>query len=713
MNFTWIPFYREAARALLSYKERQSDLINFLDGLRAKGLTITSLQDRDEAGQPFLLKEIDPFTFFGVFNRGLTQENRIRILEEVKTFLELTSAVPTDFAGIPILNNQKSWFFAFSFRRKADDVPALWAVFELAQQADPLNTKAFGAAFDRALAVRNVNVNLTMGLFWIRPDVFLGVDSVMRAYAGIRLPPGGLDFASYVEILQEAKRRFGSDFPGLSHRAWQAAQAGGAHSDVERSGATTRQIDPSIDYWLVGAYWDDREPADQTESFVREGIWQNGYTDKLLDLVRQMKVGDRIAIKAASTQKEGLPFDGRGRTVSRNLIKATGTITRNHGDGRLVDVEWDPLPPEPRNWYFYTGRATVWRLRKEDDYAQRLIRFAFYGEKQDYDFFARKWWDEGDAREAEADVTANGAQPIAPVASAPPYSIDTAISEGVFLSRVELELALSRLETKRNIVLQGPPGVGKTFVAQKLACALMQAADFKRLTVVQFHPSFSYEDFVRGYRPTKEAGKFELVDGPFLRACQAAEAQPDLRHVLIVDEINRGNTSQVFGELLMLLEADKRGMRPGVAMLYRRSDAERFSIPSNLFVIGTMNRADRSLAMVDYALRRRFAFVALTPRFSDPSFRKWLNERGMADSLVQHIIGRMNSLNATIAEDRQLGPDFSVGHSFFCPRGDDFSHLGMEWYRAVVETEIVPLLDEYWYDAPDKVKSATSALLVG
>jgi 5-methylcytosine-specific restriction protein B len=281
----------------------------------------------------------------------------------------------------------------------------------------------------------------------------------------------------------------------------------------------------------------------------------------------------------------------------------------------------------------------------------------------------------------------------------------------VFLSREEISEALERLESKRNIIIEGPPGVGKTFVAEKLAYALMEAADPRRVTKVQFHPSYSYEDFVRGFRPTSVAGQFELADGPFLKACASAAAEPDLRHVLIIDEINRGNTSQVFGELLMLLEADKRDMKPGITMLYPRSPEERTSVPRNLFVIGTMNRADRSLALVDYALRRRFAFISLSPRFGDPAFRKWLSDRRMSDDLVQHVIQRMNALNATIEEDRQLGPEYRIGHSFFCPRGDDFSGLSMPWFRRIVETEIVPLLEEYWYGFPEKVNAASSALM--
>jgi len=174
---------------------------------------------------------------------------------------------------------------------------------------------------------------------------------------------------------------------------------------------------------------------------------------------------------------------------------------------------------------------------------------------------------------------------------------------------------------------------------------------------------------------------------------------------------DRVPSDQVFGELFMLLEADKRGPKHAVTPLYRRHDDETFSVPENVLLISTMNIADRSLALVDFALRRRFAFITLEPRFGDVAFRKWLTDRKLPESVLHLIIQRLSALNERIGADAQLGPAFRVGHSFFCPRGDDFSGLGADWYREIVHTEIGPLLDEYWYDAPEKARLAKEALL--
>ena len=470
----------------------------------------------------------------------------------------------------------------------------------------------------------------------------------------------------------------------------------------------TASSPPERSYWMVGAYWKGFDPPDQTSRFIEEGLWENGYDETPLDLIKTMAVGDRIALKATTTQKENLPFAGDGRAAPKMIIKAIGTITHNPQNGYRVDVAWDKTF-QPRDWYFYTCQQTVWRLRRDTPPAQHLIDFAFHGAAQDYAFFAERRWpaarDQGRSPEIAALRRALSGPP-------PRYGIEDVLAEGVFLTRDEIALALDRLRTKKNLILQGPPGVGKTFIARKLADALMGARDGDRTATVQFHQSYSYEDFVRGYRPASgRAGSFALTDGPFLRFCERARRDPGREHVFVVDEINRGNLSQIFGELMMLLEADKRGPRHAIALAYPRHDAEMFYVPANVHLIGTMNLADRSLALVDYALRRRFAFVTLPPQFENPRFHAWLTAQGMDAGLAGHIVARMTALNRRIAEDRTLGPAFCIGHSVFIPDGIDLVSLDRPWYAAIIETEIAPLLESYWHDDPRKLAEAVRALL--
>ena len=278
-----------------------------------------------------------------------------------------------------------------------------------------------------------------------------------------------------------------------------------------------------------------------------------------------------------------------------------------------------------------------------------------------------------------------------------PYSVDNIIDEGCFLERARLETILERLRSKKNLILQGPPGTGKTWLAKKLAFALIGNRSERRVRPFQFHPNLSYEDFVRGWRPGG-AGRLELVDGPLLQAIDAAKNNPPNDYVIVIEEINRGNPAQIFGEMLTLLEADKRTSEEALALSYPKDPRERVHIPPNLYVIGTMNVADRSLALVDLALRRRFAFIDLEPTFGD-RWRTWVSEQSNIDAEVLATIERrLTSLNRTIAEDATLGPQFRVGHSVVTPASGIPIDNPWEWFRQVVETEIGPLLDEYWFD---------------
>jgi len=703
-QFTWIPIYQELAKKLAGWEGRQTELISFLEKLRTQGYVITPLNDKDSNGARFLLREIDPFTFFGVFNRRIRQDQRTSILSQMKRHFKLQCDLPEDFNGVPILNNMKSWFFPDQTARQVNDVGKLWRVFRLGLGEDPLGNEQFLEAFDAALTVKQTNVNLTMGLFWIRPDTFLNMDQTNRAYLGIKLPAGGLNAQFYAETVRSFAGNKKS-FPEISLEAWGMENERKLIAEPKRP---KYRLADETNYWLVGAYWDSRDPADQTERFLEEGIWENGYDYRFGNEVRSMRVNDRIAIKAASTQRKGLPFDNRNKTISRMTIKAIGTIVANRNDGKVVEVEWDHEFKE-KDWYFYTNRSTLWRLRTDKDYpmrevANQLKEFVWYGKEQDYDWFLNRWGNFDETEQTDTDRL---------IVLPPPYGVEDLIASGVFLTEEEVRLILERLQFKKAMILQGPPGVGKTFIARKLAYALMEEVDHERVEMVQFHQSYSYDDFVRGYRPVAgKVGSFSLQNGVFYDFCQKAIHDPDRKYVFIIDEINRGNLSQIFGELLMLIEHDKRGPEFSVPLVYRnQSDEPRFYVPQNLYLIGLMNLADRSLAMVDYALRRRFVFASLKPQYESEMFRAWLLERSMNPELIDLIVERMTSLNEEIKGDPLLGENYQIGHSFFCPKGDNFAGLDQKWYQGIIRMEIVPLLKEYWFDNQAKAEEAERRLL--
>lgn len=291
----------------------------------------------------------------------------------------------------------------------------------------------------------------------------------------------------------------------------------------------------------------------------------------------------------------------------------------------------------------------------------------------------------------------------------PTYSIDSILEDGCFLDRRELNGLLTRLETKKNLVLQGPPGTGKTWLAKRLAYALIGRRDRERICTVQFHPTLSYEDFVLGWRPS--ASGLELTEGTFLRAIRSASADKT-PFVVVIEEINRGNPAQIFGELITLLEADKRAEDEALELSYTtKGEPKLVHVPENLHVIGTMNIADRSLALVDLALRRRFAFASLKPRINGEWYR-WVTERlGIDAEAAGDIQRRMAALNEAIT--KSLGEQFCVGHSYVTPiRRLDPEYVN-GWFRDIVETELAPLLEEYWFDDADRARQERDRLLDG
>jgi len=786
-------------------------------------------------------------------------------------------------------------------------------------------------------------------------------------------------------------------------------------------------------YWFLSAKFSGG--LDQTERFIKMGIWENGYENKFLNIVRSISVGDQVAIKSTYNLKNNLPFNNKGQPVSVMEIKAIGIVTKNHQDGKLLEIDWQQTNLN-KKWYFYTNIASIWRVKDDFWLSKQLIDFTFYDKPQDIDYFrnapywksrygdesnnqffrwipfyeeiadklsvyhdkkkrlklisfvnklatefnlsyllnkelkdicpftilgtfnrnikestrkkiAKKWatfldvkesipnsfegipllnnqlscffsnsenqqkeindlWDFyvvalnfSNANESYQeqfkqqfdnviaqpccswqltnglfwirpnayavldkiskiylsddlgfiknknlsksyfkgedylnllnDLSVRFKEDYFPAHSFPElyltalrkyesyvtndeellsnnqwkvvvlqfikelcqkngtniftrqdllnnyieqfeekfpnnktigeslsntlqrlreknnlsflekgkyqllnndfeededidneniieqsivkeiYNLEDLIKEGCFVEEEQLSKIISSLNRKKSIILQGPPGTGKTWLAKRLANIIVGYKNSNNIKAIQFHPNMSYEDFIRGYRPSGD-GRLALIDGPFLEMINKARNDSQSNYVMVIEEINRGNPTQILGEMLTLLEVDKRTPTEALELTYRREHENGIFIPNNLYVIGTMNLADRSLAMVDFALRRRFAFFYLAPNFDE----KWLNymidKTKLSRKSLEKIRHVMNNLNQYIAKEEMLGNAFTIGHSYLTC--DSVIPDAMSWYKDIIDSEIKPLLEEYWFDDSNKLDTALKKLFI-
>lgn len=305
-------------------------------------------------------------------------------------------------------------------------------------------------------------------------------------------------------------------------------------------------------------------------------------------------------------------------------------------------------------------------------------------------FISRYYNDIKGALTAEELAAMEDETPVAAAEENKPYGKAEFLNE-VYMTESKYDTLVAVLKNKKNIILQGAPGVGKTFAAKRLAYSVMGEQDESRIEFVQFHQNYSYEDFMMGYKPVNDG--FELKYGIFYRFCQKAANQPDKDFFFIIDEINRGNMSKIFGELLMLIERDYRGTKATLAY-----NGMTFSVPKNLYIIGMMNTADRSLAMIDYALRRRFSFFEVEPGFDSDGFIKY--QSSLNNETLNELVSKVKELNREIALDKSLGKGFCIGHSYFCGQ----TECTDEWLRAIVDYDILPMLSEYWFDDMNKLQ---------
>ena len=383
----------------------------------------------------------------------------------------------------------------------------------------------------------------------------------------------------------------------------------------------------------------------------------------LWQFANEMKPGDVIFAKRGIKE-----IIGRGVVTGDYLYDADAEHYRN-----VRKVRWT----HKGNWSLDKPWSVRKTLTEITDYTDRLAQLKALVE--------------------EEDGACDGEEMPAPLVE---YPVEKFLEE-VYMDRRGYDAIVGLLKTKMNIILQGAPGVGKTYAAKRLAYSMMGVKDTSRVEMVQFHQSYSYEDFIEGYRPSGSG--FELVKGAFYSFCKKAADDQENDYFFIIDEINRGNLSTIFGELFMLIESDKRGPENKLQLLYSH---ELFCVPANVHIIGMMNTADRSLAMLDYALRRRFAFVELRPAFDSEGFRAY--RAGLVNSRFEALVREVVALNKEIAEDESLGDGFCIGHSYFCNMDADTCTDAA--LASIVEYELIPMLKEYWFDEPSKVREWTDRL---
>ena len=802
MAYTWIPFYKELSQKLLLYRNNRKPLINWIyDNLEGY---INHLKDDPEGTR---VADIDPFTVFAIFNRGITHERRIDICQKFKGYLNITADVPEDFDGIPVMNTQKTNFMAFAERRKHGDIDKLWNVF-----TDAVLGRDIEESYNALNGQFLIKFNLTMGLFWIRPDRFMPLDGTSQSLLntlGISFDNSKfLMYKEYKSVMDRLDEKMKSESLGytnyaeFSYTAWTMLSSEGkkdVKNDSKGKAYWTFSPGENASKWqlcvndgIICIGWDALGDLSQYASredmrleikkFFPTG--GNAKNDSLAvwQFANEMKPGDIVFAKKGITKIIGRGivesdyyFDdtypdfkhvrkvkwtnvGEWVTVDKHAMKTLTNVTpyTDYVDRLNKIIEGEEIPEtagsSAQNYWWLVANPKIWsitgmKIGEEQSYSL----YNENGHKRNVfqNFLDAKAGDivlgyessptkqvvclltiskENDGKELyfrmteklptpidfstlrntpglekmeymknqqgsffrvsadEFDIImelVRGENPLPKNEVKEEYDRDKFLDE-VYVTYDDYEHIKNLLLRKKNLILQGAPGVGKTFAARRLAYAIMGEKDDSRVMQVQFHQNYSYEDFVMGYKPNENGG-FNMKLGVFRKFCNRAAVDKEHKYFFIIDEINRGNLSKIFGELLMLIETDYRD-KP-IQLSY---NDETFAVPSNIYIIGMMNTADRSLAMIDYALRRRFSFFEMKPGFETPLFKDYISKK--YDPQLSNLVKAIIELNKAIADDDSLGSGFCIGHSYLCNLNNNYQ------LESIVEYDIVPMLREYWFD---------------
>ncbi|MFC1609536.1 AAA family ATPase [Myxococcota bacterium] len=731
-KFPWVPIFEELADKLLPYRDRQGELIALIDRMRAKGVPVFLTNDKFADGTTGTVRELDPFTFFSNFNRGITNDNRQAVLSALKQEFELKSDVPDQFVGVPVTHNQAAWFFAFAKAREPSDVPTLWDLAEAARAGGPEQMDP--SLFKRGLGVRRVALaKLTMGLFWFNSDAYLSVDSTMREYLAKKgISTKGIeDLESYRALMTTIRNQVGDDFRQISYDAYAGTDTPTKRYWVGGFGKKHR-----LEEMLAGNFWSHNYPED-TDKAAGKRTWE---------LFGQIQPGDELAIKGYGGRNDlHVHFVGEIEKVvpnerkvplkklDRKLYKEKGIKGTRWFDtlnevtdpntiaavfqGKTITEPPPPPPPDvdlPRNLILYgpPGTGKTYQLLQ---WAEKYFSDAedSISEPVSVEVIQQLplWQILAIALSDSKGATVPELLESALVQIKKEASTGKSFSQQVWVNlqmhtkkdcknveyarRAEPRIFSKDDESRWTVDESMLPEIISDLDALRPAARDATLTDAKRYAFVTFHQSYSYEDFVEGIRPDVDEEQnitYEVLPGAFRKMVTKALKDPEgPPHAIFIDEINRANIAKVFGELITLLEEDKRigGDNPTAVQL--PYSGETFAVPANLWVIGSMNTADRSIALLDTALRRRFDFQELMP--DSDVIQEHVGSTGVVDDVDIAALFEVINQRIEFLYDR----DHTLGHSYF------LAVENLDDLKTVFVDRVIPMLQEYFYEDWEKV----------